>query len=798
MGSLWQDIRFGWLGLRATPATSAMAALVLAAGAVLNTTIIALVYGVLVRPLPYPDPSRLVLVPVGDRNDPNGGIRLSTFEDWRARMRVVERIAAYATTQYTVRGLGEPRVVQVALVTERFFEVLRVQPLYGRTLGSTSPTDRGIVLSERLARRLTIPIDKLVGQLVTVADQSFGVIGVAPEAVAFPSERVDMWVEATQAPAIMFDGEDARRFRLVARMAPGVQIEQVRDDATRVLTELRAERPDAFRQLVASADVLKDRLLAPVRPILLIFVIGAALVLLVACANAGSLLLARAVSRERDIAVRLALGGSRVRVVRAILAEASLIALVAACLGVGGAVAAVSVVGRLAAGALPRLYEVAIDWPVLLASLAVAGPVALVCGTAPALHALRTDVAPRIRQAGTSHTRGARRASDAFVVAQVATCVLLLIGASLLTRSVIGLLRVDLGIQPRNTLGTTLLLDDRVGFDTLSRRPFIDELTRQLEATKGVLHAGLGTSFPPHSSLVEVQFRIRSEGQDRETGLIGMASVTPGYFGALGIPLLAGRLLRDGDGDAGEPVAVISQSVAMTLFASQNPIGRSLPGRLPGRMTAPPRVVGVVGDVRYTGLDAPAGGTIYVPWVDLPAGVVHLAVRTTDTGSVGPAAIKSLIHRVDPSQPVGNIRPIDDVIADAVADRRLQALLVSTFAGFALFLAVFGLVAGLTRGVNERRRELAIRTALGLSPSRTVGLVLSNGSRLLAAGIAIGVATAALTAGGLAGMVYGLTPRDPSTYAAASGVVALLGLAGCYVPARRAAAISPAALLRSE
>lgn len=791
-----QDLRFAWRGLRSTPAAASLAVVILAVGGGLNTTIVALAHGVLVRPLPYPEASRLVLVTVGGRHDPDEGIPLSAFEDWRAQLRLVDPIAAYTTTQYTLRGLGEPRVVQAALVTDAFFDVLKAQPLRGRVFGRS---ESGTVLSEQLARQLGAATnDDLLGKAVTVAERPFTVVGIMPDAVAFPSERVLLWLPVRDSPAIELSrGEDARRFRLLARMLPGARAEHVRDEARRVVAELRIEKPDAFGDFVASAQGLQERLVAPVRPILLVFVIGAALVLFVASANTGSLLLARAVAREREVAVRIALGAARARVIGAVLAEAFVVALAGAALGAILAVWALRMVSRLAAGMLPRLHEVAIDVPVLLASLATAGFVALMCGTAPALHALRTDVAPAFRQMSGSRSRRVRRVTGA-LVAQIAASVVLLIGAGLLIRTVVGLLRVDVGIEPRNAVATTLLLTDEVGFDAAGRRPFIADLTRELHALPGVLHAGVGSSFPPQSSMVEVEFRTVSGGREEYSGLIGLASVTPGYFGALGIPLLAGRLLDQRDANAEYPVAVVSRSVARRLFGSQDPVGRTLPSRLPGVRKEPPRIVGIVGDVRYSGLEAPAGGAIYIPWEDLPVGVVNLAVRTTgDPAALGPA-IRNAIHRVDPGQPVGNIRPLDHVIAGVVADRRLQAILILSFGGVALLLAVLGLVAGLARAVGERRRELAIRIALGSSPQRMIKLVVANGAALLVIGIAIGVTTAALAAGGLAGMVYGLSPRDPPTYGTAAAIVAFTGLVGCYLPARRAAQISPAELLRSE
>ncbi|MPY89748.1 MAG: FtsX-like permease family protein [Luteitalea sp.] len=539
--------------------------------------------------------------------------------------------------------------------------------------------------------------------------------------------------------------------------------------------------------------------MAPVRPAVVIFVIGAALVLLVACANAGSLLLARATARERDVAVRLALGAPRARVLRAFLAEGLLIALAGAALGAILAFGAVRVFTRLAATMLPRLEDVAVDLPVLLASLAIAGLVALLCGTAPALHALRTDVAPAFRQTGGSGSRRARRLTGALVVAQIAASIVLLVGASLLARTVISLLSVDLGIESRRTLATTLMLTDAIGFDGAARKPFVADLMRELRGLPGVRHAGIGSSFPPQQSMVEVAFRVGpSRREARDTGHMGLAAVTPGYFGALGIPLLAGRLLEERDAGRGEPVAVISRSASRMIFDAEDPIGRRLPSRLPGARTEPARVVGVVGDVKYSGLHAAAGGTIYIPWEDLPVGVVNLAVRTAGDPLVVAPAIRSVVHGLDPGQPIGTIRPLDDVIARSIADRRLHTLLAGSFAGLALVLALVGLAAALARAVTELRRELAIRTALGSSPHRTVRFMIAKGAALAATGVVAGLAAAALAARGLAGMLYGLGPRDPTTFVGAAALVAFAALLACYLPARRAARVDPAELLRAE
>jgi putative ABC transport system permease protein len=790
-----QDIRFAWRGLRAAPGPVLAAVLVLALGAGLNTAVLAVAYGVLIRPLPYPEPSEIVLIPVGGREDPDGGIPLSAFNDWQARLRAVDPVAAYATTDYTLRGVGEPRVVHAAMVTERFFDVLRAAPTRGRSLDARDP---GIVLSERLLRQLETTNEPIVGRVVTLADRAFHVAGVMPGSVAFPSDRVDLWVIAHQAPTIeLFGDRDERRFRMVARAANGIGVEQARADVLRVLAALAAERPEG--RLTASADALQARIVAPVRPVLVIFAVGAALVLLVACANAGSLLLARAATRERDIAVRLALGAARVRVLRAVLAEAVLIALAGAALGAILAYGAVRVFTQLAAALLPRLAEVAVDGPVLLASLAVAALVALLCGTAPALHALRIDVASAFRRAGVQGSSRVRRVTAALVVAQIAASVVLLVGAGLLARTVMGLLRVNLGIESQYVLTTTLMLTDAVGFNAEARQPFVSDLMRELGRLPGVRDAGLGSSFPPDSSILEVEFSVGpSRAEARSTGRLGLAAVTPGYFGALGIPLSAGRLLDDADGGRGAAVAVISRSAARAIFGTADPVGRLLPAGLPGVRTERAAVVGVVGDVTYGGLHAPAGGTIYVPWDDLPVGAMHLVLGTEREPRLLAPALRSAIHRVDPAQPVGGIRPLDDVVAGSVALRRLQAVLAASFAGLALVLALVGLAAALTRTVTERRRELAIRTALGSTPIRTVRHVVASGATLAALGIAVGLGTASLAGGGLTGLLYGLGPRDPGTFLATAGLVGVTALVACYLPARRAAGVNPAELLRGE
>jgi putative ABC transport system permease protein len=669
-------------------------------------------------------------------------------------------------------------------------------PVRGRAaLDAATPA---VVLGAALARTLSGGGAPLPSSVV-IGGTSYPVTGVVPDRVALPGDtHVDMWLPIGAAPDIsLFGRPRPRPVQMIGRLAPGATLAQARDDVQRVNEELRPA--GARRSPVRYAPTvipLAERAAGPVRPVLLAFVAAAGLVLLIACANVATLLVARAMRREREVAVRLALGAGRARVLRGHFVEAALLALAGSAGGALLAYLGVRVLSLMGASVLPRLGAVAIDLPVLAASLAVAAVVTVACGVAPGLHALRTNLAPAFRQTGASSTRAGRRLTAALVVAQIAASIVLLTGAALLARTVVRLLTTDVGVAPGRALVVDLMLTETSGAQAGTRLPFVRDLLEAVRAVPGVRAAGIGTSLPPATSGMSIMLTTADD--EKDVHRMDLAAVSPGFFAAVGVPLRAGRLLDRRDDDAKAPVAVINEALARDLLPGLDPIGRELPFDVSSGRPGHPRVVGVVGDVRYDGLHQPQGSTLYVPWAFLPADTVRLVVRTAGDPLAAAPAIRRIIRRLDPAQPIGKVTSLEEAVSDSVADRRFYAWLAVSVAALAFVVALVGLTAALSRAVAARHREIAIRSAMGSSPRRTVRAVVREGVVLALVGVVLGLAAAAASARGLASLLYGVTPRDPVTYALVAIAVLATVVLASYVPARRAAGISPAELMREE
>ncbi|OGU32690.1 MAG: hypothetical protein A3K13_14290, partial [Gemmatimonadetes bacterium RIFCSPLOWO2_12_FULL_68_9] len=728
-------------GLRTTPWTAAAAVLTLALGTGLTTAVYAVAYGVLFRPLPYARPDRLALVGSGR----SLSVRKPDIDNWVARLRTVEDVAAYTRSErFTVRGAGEPRVVDIAIVSDRFFQVLGLAMERGRPIAPGGPvTD--VVVSDRLCRDLEAAGQVVLGQALTIGDRTFVVVGVAPPSLGLPNEDVDIWLRLDAVPDVAaFGRPDVRGYQLVARLRDDATLATLTDDARRVEADLAqwrgGRRPPELPPV--SALPVGEELTAPLRPVLGAFAVAAILVLAVACANVAVLLVARTLARRRDLAVRLALGAGRWRLVRGALAESAAIAVAGAVLGTVLAVGAVRVVTRLAAGELPRLDAVRVDVPVLAAGVLVAIVAALVAGLAPALHATRADAAALLGRAGAS-TRQGRRLRAALVALQTALSIVLVIGAGLLARTVSRLLSTDAGFEPRGALTVRLQLVDATRFDAVGRAPFVRDLLERVRALPAVRSAGVGGALPPEAGFVFMSVALEDEAGHRETIMMDFAPVTGGYLAAIGAHLLSGRDFTEADAAASPPVTVISASVVPFFFKDRDPIGQDLPFALPGTKEKP-RVIGIANDVKYSGLNKPLGTTMWVPWQRLPSSVVFLVVRAAGDPAALAPDVRSIIRNLDPAQPIATMRSLEDVVSASVAGPRFRARLGISFAALALLVAIVGLAGVVARSVVERRRELAIRLALGASPARVLHAALSEAVGVTLAGVALGLGGAAL------------------------------------------------------
>jgi putative ABC transport system permease protein len=801
MAGLLSDLRLAARGLRATPWTTAMAVLTLALGTGLTTAMYAAAYGILVRPMPYLEPSRVALLwtrVAGIDRD----LRAPRLEvdEWRRRLSAFDDVSGFTSGSFTLRGAGEDRVVEIGLVTERFFDALGTRPTIGRTIQSDRGLDQ-VVVSDRLRRRIEALGSPIVGHHLDIGGRAFVVTGALPPGFALPSDEVEAWVQVDAVPGVtLLNGANARMLQLIARLPPGVTFDQARDDLQRVAAEMfgrdqRTGRP--WRD--AALAPLDEQQVGPVRPVLAAFGAAAALVLIIACANVATLLATRTMARDRELAVRLALGASRGHLVVAVLGETLLVVLLGSAAGVWVAALAVGALAVLPAGLVPRSGDVHIDGTALAASAVVALVAAAVAGLIPMLRAFRSDGGALMGRRTVSGGRTDRRLRAALAAVQVALSVVLLVGAGLVTRTVLQLLRADTGTDARGVVTMRLMLTGSARFDAGASGPFVRDLLREVRALPGVEHAGLGGSLPPDTGALPLAVRFTDERGERDDVLnLTVTPVTPGYLSALGVRFLGGRDFDEED--SGRSATILSATAARLYFPSGSPVGRDLPPSLPPALSheRSARVVGLVDNVKYNGLDAPTGAALYLPWDNLPSGIVYLVVRTAGRPLQIVPAIRRVARALDPRVAIADVRTLDDVIAGSIAQRSLREHLAQAFAGLALLVTLTGLAAVVGRTVVERRRELAIRLAVGASPNRVVGDVLREGSATIAAGVGAGLLVSALASRGLAHLLYGVSPHDPVSFGAAALTVAALALVAAWLPARRAMEVNPAELMREE
>ena len=786
-----QDLRYGARALRSNPGWTATVILTLALGLGVNAATFAITYDTLWKPRPYAAPDRLVLVTIDGPDGEHLGIDLAELDGWMTRLGSLTRSAGYYNRELTLRGFGEARTIRVAYVTADFFDVLGVPAEVGGT-ARFAQTDDLVVLSHRLAARApNTSVAGVLGAALTLGERVYTVAGVIPHAFAFPSARIDAWIR-TPRSAVPVGNVGAHR--LVGRLQDGMTLADVRGEADAMLAE-RHTSNYLGHAVVASFE---DRAVADVRPALLLTLAAGALVLVISCANVALLLLGRAVRRQEDSAIRAALGCGRGRLIRASVVEGLLIATGSLLLGLALAQAVLSLTRTFAAGRLPTGDGLALDGPVLLAALLVGLGVTAVCAVVTMSGTSRHPMLATLRGATRSVSPKNRFLQRTLVVVQLALSLVLLTGAGLLARTMLSLLEEEAGFEPANVLAVKLVLSDDTLIDPPQTNGFVRRLTDRVRALPGVQHVGLASTLPPRQVPIHIGLRYVDDSRD-EFLMLSLASVTPEYLSALGTRLLEGRFFDDRDGLRQDGTVVLSESAARFAFPAGNPIGKNFP-RLPpvGGVGDHPRVIGVVEDIKFSGLDAPRGSTVYVPWQKRPVGTSYLVLRTVGDPRALASAVLAIAMDLDPGLPVPVVRTLEHEMADSVADRRLRVFPAVGFAGLALAVALVGLFGAVSRSVNEQRPALAIRAAFGAPPASLLRFVMRDGMLMTASGIALGLIASVWVARGLARLLYGVSPYDLSTYAGATLVVVIVSLAASYVPARRVLRIDPMQALRSE
>jgi putative ABC transport system permease protein len=786
--------------MRKRPGFTALVIATLALGIGVNTTSVAVAYGILVRPLPYTEPSRIVILNLRFADGGELGFSPPVLQDWLPRLRTVESAAGYYRRDVTVQSAGRSAVVPAAFVTERFFDLLGT-PVDS---GQASAIDARVVVSRRwLAQFVPGEPSAMVGRPVAISRDARTIIGVMPADFAFPDDEIALWLPS-RALIQGTTSENTGYSKIVARLKPGVTIEQVRADLDRIRREIDGEarsRGGDPVQTIASANALGESVVGGLRTLLIATLAGSLMVLLVACANVATLFIGRDVARARELAVRLATGATAGQLIRRVLVESLLTASIASLIGVALGAGLLQLFVTQATASVSGLHRVTMGAPVALAIVVLTLVVALACAAVPAWRAGRADFSPfdSLRSLRASSSPRVWRVRGALVVSQIALSCVLLVGAGLLTRTVSVLMRQDHGFLPDGALEAKLVLSDKVLSDTAGQGTFVRDLLERVRQIPGVQYAGFGANLPPRPPLFTMLTRMTRDGRDEER-FLSVGTATPGYFRALGARFVRGRDFDEAESRSRTAVVILSESTARFIFKNDDPIGRPIL-RLPSMfgVTGNARVVGVVSDMRYEGLDSPPSSALYVPWDLRPAGRGYLVARLAGGDPMRAAPeIRRVVSDLDASIPVPELQSLNDVLSRSIANRRVRALPAVGFGLLALCVAFVGVLATLSTLVAERRRDLAIRAALGASPRGLAWTVVGPGLMLTMLGLATGLGLGAVVARLISSLIYGVSAYDALTFAGTAVAIGGGATLMTYAAATRARRVDPLVLLKSE
>jgi putative ABC transport system permease protein len=802
------DLRLAVRHLIARPSFSIVALLTLALGIGANTAVFTVFNAVLLSPLPYDNPGQIVILNETSPQLPNASVTRYNYDDWRARSKSFAAMGAFRPTSMTITGAGEPERVPAKMITANLLPLLGVPIEQGR--GFAEQDDKagaeGVALvgAALAARRFgsTSPI----GQPILLDNRSYTIVGVMPARFEL-FQPADLYVPfGPWAATLPEDRGWHPGIFPIARLNDGVTIEQARTELDAVARQLEAEYPDSNKNTRALVNRAQDQLVQNVRPALMMLLGAVTLVLLIACANVANLLLARAVGRQKEIAVRVAIGAGRARIIRQLVIESLVLSCSGGALGLLVAMWSVSMLSSMTLG-LPRAQGIAVDWPVALFTLALSVLTGLVFGAVPAWQATRVDIRESLNEesrGGSSSIRH-RRMRSVLVVAEIALALVLLVGAGLLLRSFSALTRVSPGFDPRNLLVINLPLSPRSYGDAIVRNAAVERIVERVKALPGVERAAMSTMIPMAGAGATIHFNRAAfppKGPE-DYVMAGYRAVTPDYLTALGIPLTRGRLIDERDRAGAPPVVVINESMARQYFSGLDPLGQRMQiGTEPDPNFMTLEVVGVVSDVKQS-FEAGSKAEFFVPYSQFPDPIltgmylnVALVARTTaDPAAVVPS-VRAALREIDPNQPLVNVRTMETAMAGTVAQPRLQMALLVVFASIAALLAIIGVYGVMAYTVSQRISEIGVRMAIGASPANVVGLVVRQGAMLAAAGVVLGLLGAAAAARAIQSLLFvearGFAPVAFVTSAIILGVAALLA---SYIPARRAAKVSPVTAL---
>jgi putative ABC transport system permease protein len=809
---LWQDARYAARVLLKNPGFTAVAVVALALGIGANSAIFSVVNTVLLRPLPYKDPERLMTV---WEDDTKGGFPRDTpaaanYIDWRDQNQVFEGMAAVAEQSFNLTGVGEPERLDGRLVSASLFPVLGVEPQLGRTFlpqEDQPGTNRVVVISHGLWQRRFGGDPSVVNRPVNLNGENYEVVGVMPADFQFPDPKDQLWT-----PIAFTQQEAANRGRhyleVVARLKPNVTVEQAQAEMTTVAARLQQQYPEQNAHLGATVLPLHEHLVGDIRPALLVLLGAVGFVLLVACANVANLLLARAAVRQKEIAVRVALGASRLRLVRQFLTESVLLSVTGGAVGLLLALWGTGLLKTFIPENVSQVRSLSVDARVLGFTLLVSLLTGLIFGLAPAVQASRFNLNETLKEGGRDSAQGSRgnRVRALLVVAEVAVSLVLLVGAGLLVNSFLRLRGVDPGFTKDNLLTLSVVLPRQKYPDYQRRAAFYDEMVRRVEALPGVKAAAVTNWIPLVFQGDSITFSVEGRpdpapGQGKRPAVVTRA-VHPHYFRTMNIQLTQGRALDERDRADTPNVAVISETMARKSWPGEDPVGKRF---TPGELTSTNpddwiTVVGVVRDVRQIELGAEPKAQMYVPYAQGWSSFAprYLVVSTSTEPMSLAAAVRGAVWSIDRDQPVSDVRTMEEVLSASLARQRFSTLLLGLFAAVALLLAAVGIYGVMSYSVAQRTHEIGVRMALGAQRGDVLRLAVGQGLKLILCGVGVGLAAAFALTRVMESLLFGVSATDPATFAAISLVLVGAGLLASYIPARRATKVDPMIALRYE
>jgi predicted permease len=747
----------------------------------------------LLQPLPFAQPDRLVQLNETFKPSGVGTVSYPTLQDWRSDSTVFHALIAYQNTSKNLQGVAEPERVATVAADRDLFRLLGVEPIAGRTFRADDPPNV-VVVGATFWKRRYASNPSLIGDKINLDGESFTVIGVMPETFQFPyrASYTELWTPM-EVPPSQANARGNHYLFVVARLKPGVSVDAARTELGVIAKRLEAEYPGTNEGRGVRVTPLAEVVVGRVRESLLVLLGAVGLVLLVACANVANLLLARAAGRAREVSIRAALGASRARLIRQFLTESVLLAIAGGLLGLLVAQAGTSLLIKLAAGQIPRYWEIGLDTRVFLFLLAVCVITGIGFGLAPALAAARSDVQAGLREGSgrASSGRAAGRLRDALVVAEVALAFVLLMGAGLLLRSFLYLESRPIGVVTENVLTMRMSISETEYGAKGAAGRYFQAMEDRIRAIPGVRAAGFIQLLPLQDWGWNGNFTVDGHLQESSSRqpLAELRYVTPGYFQTLGVPLLKGRGFDSRDAPDSMRVTLVNDTVARRYFPNEDPIGKH---------TNRGTIVGVVGDVRQVGLDQPPAAEFYFPLAQSPVYGVSLVVSGQMPATAMAGAVREAIRQVNPNQALFNVKPMDRVVADSLSNLNLYFSLLGLFAGLALLLAVAGIYGVISYTVTARTREFGIRLALGASSRRVLGLVVGRGAILVGLGLVLGAASALALTRLLKALLAGVGSSDLLTLIVVAAALAVTAMAACVIPARRAMSVDPVLALRQE